>query len=65
MYTALVPEEKPSERRIHLKFSPVFVGRLRKYAKDHDMKLNAVVKRAFEVLEDHPELLERKGRYDY
>lgn len=71
VYTAPVPDSKPSETRLHLKFSPIFVGRLRRYAEAHGMKLNAVVKRAFEALEDHegalasvqPKML-AKGRND-
>jgi hypothetical protein len=60
-----VPDEKPSETRLHLKFSPIFVARLRRYAEENRMKLNAVVKKAFEHLEDHEQMLDavkpRKG----
>jgi len=48
-------DERPRETRLHLKFSPIFVARLRGYAERHGMKLNAVVKKAFEHLEDHEE----------
>lgn len=40
------------EGHVTLNFSPILLGRMRDYAKRHDMKLNAVLKRAFEALED-------------
>ena len=54
----------PKDDHVTLNFSPQFLDRLRKYADSHGMKLNAVVKKAFELLEDQPEQ-ERKGRCDY
>ena len=36
---------------ITLNFSEAFLYRLRKYAEAHDMKINAVLKRAFELME--------------
>ena len=50
---------------ITLNFSQVFIDRLKAYAVENDMKINAVVKQAFKLLEDHPELVVRKGRFDY
>ncbi len=50
---------------ITLNFSPILLDRMRKYAADNDLKLNAMLKQAFELLEDHPELVKRKNRYDY
>ena len=38
--------------RLHLKLHPVLADRMRKYAESHGMKLSAVVKKAFELLED-------------
>ncbi len=37
---------------ITLNFSEAFLDRLRKYAASHGMKINAVLKKAFELLED-------------
>jgi hypothetical protein len=37
---------------LHLNFSEVFVDRLKAYARKHNMKVNAVLKQAFELLED-------------
>ncbi len=45
---------------ITLNFHPVFLESVRKYAAGHDMKVNAVFKRAFHLLQDHPELVTRK-----
>jgi hypothetical protein len=55
---ALVPSPVYSWRMdeemkyLHLNFSHIFVDRLRAYADRHGMKLNAVLKKAFELLED-------------
>lgn len=38
---------------LHLNFSEIFIERLRSYAARHGMKLNAVLKQGFELLEDH------------
>jgi hypothetical protein len=38
---------------LHLNFPEIFVDRLKAYAQRHGMKVNAVVKQAFELLEDH------------
>jgi hypothetical protein len=40
-------------KNVTLNFPEVFLERLRLYARKHGMKLNAVLKRAFELLEDH------------
>lgn len=50
LYTPVMPAR---EGHITLNFSPVFLGRLRDYAKAKGMKVNAVLKKAFEYLEDH------------
>lgn len=44
----------PKPGHVTLNFSPLFLERLRAYAKAHGMKVNAVLKRAFELLEDTP-----------
>jgi hypothetical protein len=49
---------------LNLNFSEVFVERLRRYASLNGMKINAVLKQAFEMLEDHPELVVRKKSLD-
>jgi hypothetical protein len=46
------------QKRLMLNFSPVFIDRVKKYASGHGMKINAVLKKAFEHLEDHEAALE-------
>ena len=50
---------------ITLNFSPILLERMKEYARNNGLKMNAMLKEAFELLEDHPELVKRKGRYDY
>jgi hypothetical protein len=48
----MYPDEEKEPKRLTLNFSPIFIDRLRSYAKRHDMKLNAVLKKGFELLEN-------------
>lgn len=48
-YSLLVPKKKD---HITLNFSERFLERLREYATRNGMKINAVLKKAFELLED-------------
>jgi hypothetical protein len=41
------------DRKVTLNFSEVFVDQLHTYASAKDMKVNAVLKRAFYLLQDH------------
>ncbi len=41
------------EGHVTLNFHPIFLRRVRDYADKHGMKLNAVFKKAFELLEDY------------
>lgn len=50
---------------ITLNFNPILLERMKDYARDNGLKMNAMLKEAFQLLEDHPELVKRKGRYDY
>jgi len=52
------------DKYLNLNFSEHFIGRLRLYAQKHDMKLNAVVKKAFELLEDQEGKAQPKD-FDY
>jgi hypothetical protein len=50
---------------ITLNFHPVLLERMKEYARENGLKMNAMLKEAFQLLEDHPELVKRKGRHDY
>ncbi len=49
------------DEHITLNFSEAFLERLKAYARRHDMKINAVVKKAFEYLEDHQQTVLRNS----
>ncbi len=50
---------------ITLNFNPILLERMKDYARDNGLKMNAMLREAFLLLEDHPELVKRKNRFDY
>lgn len=57
MYNGLVTSE---QKRITLNFHRRLVERMKSYADHRRMKLNAMLKFAFEFMEDNPDLVDAK-----